>query len=66
MYWLSTSRFTIVGNLAKNKTIKLDQIGMERSASLLLTWNRITGGMGRSDSKSLRKEGDGKGGKYLE
>ena len=43
--------------------IKLDQIGLKRSTSWFLIWERISGDMGRSDSISLRKDGEGK---YLE
>ena len=43
--------------------INLDQIGLKRSTSWFLIWERISGDMGRSDSISLRKDGEGK---YLE
>ena len=39
-----------------NRVSKLDQIGLERTASLFFIWDRIKGDMGRSLSISLRNE----------
>ena len=45
--------------------LQANQIGLERSVSWLLLWDRITGDMGSSYFISLRKDEEGKRGKYL-